>query len=264
MKKSKANDRFIYVVAAILLLIGVFFIWKKINFNFISSFAGGFQKKASGAVFYTDNKLSSLKNVYYGEKGIKFLSEKNMILENENQVLKAENDKLKRTVILKSNHDFKSSVICYAYVIGANDDGYIYFYTIDRGAQDGVSEGDGVITYEGAVGRVFKVLDTTSVIQLITDAKSAVSARDSRSRVTGILSGVSYDKCSINYIPKEEDVKEGDMIVTSGLGKSFPEGVKIGVVTDANKKVDSLSMVVKVKPVVNMMNVEEVIIIRKR
>lgn len=264
MKRKKGSGRFIYAVAVILLFAGLFLLWKKTNFNFISSFTGSVQKKVSGFLFYTGDTLSSFKYISSAKKSVKILSEKNMQLEAGNQILKAENEKFKRTALLKSGRDFKSSVICSASVIGSNDDGFIYFYIIDRGASDGISEGDGVITYEGVVGRVFKVNADTSTIQLITDVKSAVSARDERSRVTGILSGESYNRCSINYIPREEDVKEGDIIVTSGLGKSFPEGMKIGTVIEANKKVDSLSMLVRVKPYVNMMNVEEVLLVRKK
>src|ERR1035437_3191243 len=259
MKRKKSPDRIIYAAVVILLLIGLFFIWKKPRFNFISSFTCGFQKKMSDFISYTGYAFSSS-----AKKSLKVISEKNMQLEAESQVLTAESDRLRKMVVLRSVRDFKSSVICYAFVIGSNDDGLIYFYTIDRGSDDGISEGDGAINSEGAVGRVFKVTGTTAQVQLLTDVKSAVSARDARSRVTGILSGESYNKCSINYIPREEDVKEGDNIVTSGLGKSFPEGVRIGTVIKADKKVDSLSMVVKVKPAVNMMTVEEVLIIRKK
>jgi rod shape-determining protein MreC len=264
MNRKKGPNRFIYLVAVILLLIGLFFTWKKTRFNFITTFAGGIQKKISGFVFSTGEAIGSIKNNSAVKKDMKTETEKNMQLDAENQVLKAENEKLKKAVMLKSGRDFKSSIICYASVIGSNDDGFIYFYVIDRGAEDGISEGDGVITYEGAVGRIYKVTGSTATVQLLTDVKSAVSARDSRSRVTGILAGVSYDQCSVNYIPKEEDINVGDTMVTSGLGKSFPEGVKIGTVTEVNKKVDSLAMVVRVKPAVNMMVVEEVLVVRKR
>ena len=264
MKRKKSTDRVVYIVVIILLAIGLFFLWNKTTLGFLSSFAGSVQKKASAFIFYTGDTFSSFKYITSAKKGVKVLSEKNMQLESENQVLKAENEKLKRTVTLKSIRDFKSSVICYASVIGANDDGFIYYYTLDHGSDDGISEGDGVVTYEGVVGRVYKVSGSTCMVQLLTDLKSAVSVRDERSRVTGILSGESYNRCSMNYIPKEEDIKEGDTVVASGLGKSFPEGLKIGTITEVNKKVDSLSMIVKVKPAVNMMTVEEVLVVRKR
>lgn len=264
MKRKKTTDRAVYAVVIVLLGLGIFLLWNKTTFGFLSSFAGSVQKKVSSFLFYTGDTFGSFKYIASAKKGVKVLSEKNMLLESENHALKAENEKLKRAAILKSAREFKSSVICYASVIGANDDGFIYYYTIDRGSDDGISEGDGVVTYEGAVGRVYKVSASTCLVQLLTDIKSAISVRDERSRVAGILSGESYNRCSMNYIPKEEDVKEGDSVVASGLGKSFPEGIRIGTVTDVNKKVDTLSMTVKVKPAVNMMTVEEVMVVRKR
>ncbi len=80
----------------------------------------------------------------------------------------------------------------------------------------------------------------------------------------GILTGKGYRECSLDFVPKEEDIKEGDLIVTSGLGKSFPEGMKIGEVTKVDKKVDGLSMKVKVRPLAEVFEVEEVIVLKKK
>jgi rod shape-determining protein MreC len=262
MTKRKGSGRFIYSAAVVLLVAALFFVWNQTRFNFAFSAVSKVQKKTTSSLFHTPD--ASGRPAGSSNKELNIVNDKNMLLESENQTLKSENEKLKRLITLKSGKDFRQSVVCLASVIGANDDGFIYFYTIDRGTDDGISEGDGVITMEGAVGRVYKVSNSTAMVQLITDAKSSVSSRDERSRVTGILSGINQNRCSINYIPKEEDVKEGDSIITSGLGKSFPEGVKIGKVVEANKKVDGLSMIVKVKPFVDFMSVEEVIIVRKK
>ena len=264
MKRTKVSKNIIYLVAVILLFVGLFLLLKKSTLHSLSTAVKSGQKNVAAIAFSAGDKVKSLKYTPSEKKEIKTLIDDNMLLETDIKIIKAENEKLKRTATLRSYHDFRGSVICYASVIGANDDGYIAYYIIDHGSKDGISDGDGVITHEGAVGRVFNMTDTTAMVQLITDAKSAVSVRNERSRVSGVLSGVNYNKCSINFIPREEDMTEGDLIVTSGLGRSFPEGVNIGTITDVNKKVDSLSMVVKVIPSVNMMKVEEVLVVRKR
>ncbi len=263
MKKRKANNKNLYTAAAIIITLAAVLLISKSG-GFLPGLFSSIQKSVASYAFYVNDTFRSIKYVTSAKKGIQILSEKNMLLESENHTLKAENEKIKRASVLKSMRDFRSSVVCFASVIGANDDGMLAYYTIDRGSADGAGEGDGVITQAGVVGRLVKVNSDTSMVQLITDSKSSVSARGERSRVVGILSGESYNRCALNYVPKEEDIKEGDVIITSGLGKSFPEGIKIGQVTEATKKTDGLSMIIKVKPFVNMMSVEEVIVVKKK
>jgi rod shape-determining protein MreC len=100
-------------------------------------------------------------------------------------------------------------------------------------------------------------------VQLLIDADSRISVRVERSKVVGILIGKGYNLCELDYVPKEEDIIEGDVLVTSGLGKSFPEGIRVGKVIKVDKKTDGLSMTVKVKPYVSVFNIQEVMVVSK-
>jgi rod shape-determining protein MreC len=264
MKKRNAPNRALYTAAAIILLLAAVLLINRFSSGFFARVAGSAQKNIASYFFYVGDTFKSIRYISSAKNGIKILSEKNMLLETENQVLRTENEKLARGSALRTFRDFHSSVICMASAIGANNDGLLMYITLDRGLNDGVSEGDGVITREGVAGRVVKSQADSCMVQLLTDVKSSISSRVERTRLVGILAGESYDMCTLNYVPKEEDVRVGDVIVTSGLGKSFPEGVKIGVVTEANKRVDGLSMMIKVKPFVDMLSVEEVFIVKKR
>ncbi|MCE5300245.1 MAG: rod shape-determining protein MreC [Spirochaetia bacterium] len=257
-------QRFIYTAAVIILLAAVFFLWKKARVDSASDVATGVQENVSSYMYGVNDTLKSIRGASASGSGNKVLAEKNMVLEAENGVLKAENERLRGLAGLKASRDFRNSVICFAMVIGANDDGFIYYYTINRGSEDGVEEGDGVITGGGVAGRIIKVSRSTSMVQLLTDVKSSISIKIPRSKVIGILSGENYNSCIINFVPKEEDVKEGDLVVTSGLGRSFPEGIPVGIVTAANRRVDGLSMSIRVKPMVRIMSVGEVAVLRKK
>jgi rod shape-determining protein MreC len=102
------------------------------------------------------------------------------------------------------------------------------------------------------------------MVQLLTDVKSSISARVERSGVAGILIGAGNNICELKYVPKEEDVQLGDVILTSELGASFPAGIKIGEVTAVDKKSNNLSLVVRIKPYVNTNTVREVLVVRKK
>ena len=117
-------------------------------------------------------------------------------------------------------------------VIARDDSPYVQAITIDHGALDGIKQDAVVITHEGLVGLVEKVDPTSSKIRLINDLNSAVSVRlQSESRTTGVLRGQSQGNLMvIAYIPQTEDVSAGDVVLTSGLGGIYPEGLVVGKV----------------------------------
>lgn len=117
-------------------------------------------------------------------------------------------------------------------VIARDDSPYVQAITIDHGAAEGIKQDAVVITHEGLVGLVEKVDPTSSKVRLINDLNSAVSVRlQTESRTTGVLRGQSQGNLMvIAYIPQTDDVAPGDVVLTSGLGGIYPEGLVIGKV----------------------------------
>ncbi len=253
--KKKINFLFVFLFAII-------FILGLINLKKITNFFSVIHKKTTAYIFYITDTFASFKYVYLTKKSINDLNRRVLFLETENKLLKTENEKLQQLLKIKEEIKIKK-IKCYARVIGANNDGFVYYYLIDKGRKDGIEEGDGVIADGFVLGRIVNVYDGTAKIQLLTDVKSSISIKNERSKVTGILSGNGYNECIINYVPKEEDIKEGDIIVTSNLSKSFPEGIKVGIIKEVDKKAEGLSMNIKVKPFVNIFSVDLVAIISK-
>jgi rod shape-determining protein MreC len=263
-RRLKLADRIIYSTAIIIIIIAVLIAWNKGAFKPLSGTAQGLQKQAGQGVFYVQDTLKSIQFVSSARHGIVQLSQKNMVLDMENQSLRLEADRLRRLQHLRELESPGKRVRTYASVIGANNDGFINFYTLDRGTQDGVEESDGVYADGGVIGRVVSVSDVTCKVQLLTDLKSSISARDERSAVSGILTGDGNGGCELSYVPKEDDVVKGDTIYSSELGNSFPAGIKIGEVSYVEKKGEGLSLKIKVKPYVGLTSVREVLIIRKK
>jgi rod shape-determining protein MreC len=115
---------------------------------------------------------------------------------------------------------------------------------VNAGSGDGVEIDDPVITGDGLVGRVSEVTNSTAQVQLITDPRNAVSARvlsgdDAATGPQGILEPVAGDPDDLrfDFISDEEDVEEGQMLVTAGwsngeISSAYPYGIPIGEVTD--------------------------------
>src|SRR5690606_38613698 len=76
-----------------------------------------------------------------------------------------------------------------------------------------------------------------------------------------ILSGVSRDECKLKYLKRTDDVKVGDLIITSGLDNVFPKGFPVGTVTEVHSDEYDYEQVVKVKPVITASMLEEVFVV---
>ncbi len=132
---------------------------------------------------------------------------------------------------------------------------------INKGTNHGLKAGMAVITTEGVVGHVFRPESFTSHVLLITDRYSVVDGLISRSRSRGIVEGKAQNGLALHYVEKSEDVKKGDLIVTSGLDNIFPKGFPVAVVESVENKAFAVSLKVELHPVVDSDKVEEVFII---
>lgn len=172
--------------------------------------------------------------------------------------LLAENDRLRN--LLGFRDQSKMSLIA-AQVIGRDlvlDHNTI---TINKGTNDGLKPGQAVITTEGALGYIFKPAPFTSAVMLITDRYAVVDGIVQRTRAHGIVEGKSQSGCTLKYVEKTEDVKEGDLVVTGGLDNIFPKGFPVAVVESVERKTFSVSLKVDLRPVVDPYKVEEVFIV---
>lgn len=113
---------------------------------------------------------------------------------------------------------------------------------LNKGLLEGISSGMAVISAEGLVGRTVEVSDRTSDVLLLTDPNCKVACKTARSGAFGILRGAgvrlsgrpamemlaSVNPAVMNYLPTGYDIQEGDVVLTSGLGGVFPEGLPVG------------------------------------
>ncbi|MDR2388032.1 MAG: rod shape-determining protein MreC [Deltaproteobacteria bacterium] len=132
---------------------------------------------------------------------------------------------------------------------------------IDVGSADGVFLNCPVVTEAGVVGRVAEITSHYAKVLLITDPGSGIDAFIQRNRVHGLLSGQgSSGLMSLDYVRKADDVRPGDLVVTSGLDGIFPSGLSIGSVTIVDKKSLGLFLEAQVNPSVDLNGLEEVLV----
>ena len=76
-----------------------------------------------------------------------------------------------------------------------------------------------------------------------------------------LIEGKNNSSCAMRYVEKSEDVKEGDIIVTSGLDNIFPKGFPVATVVAVENKAFSVSLKVDLKPIVDPDKIEEVFVV---
>ena len=133
---------------------------------------------------------------------------------------------------------------------------------IDKGSKDGISADMPVVTPEGIVGKVLRVLPTTSLVLLINDPTSGAGVILEKSRLQGILKGSANGATMLNNVMSDEKVQPGDRIITSGGDRIFPKGLPVGVVATVAPGQD-LFYNIRVRPAANLNQLEEVLVITK-
>ena len=133
--------------------------------------------------------------------------------------------------------------------------------TLNKGQRDGVMKGMPAVTWEGVVGRVVHSTKEASRILLIIDRNSSVDVLIQRTRTRGILEGEGGPTCRLRYVPRQEEVRLGDVLVTSGLGGIFPKGLHIGEVVSVERKDYSLFKEILVEPGVDFSRLEEIMVL---
>ena len=175
-----------------------------------------------------------------------------------------------------------------ARVIGKSSGNWFSTFTIDKGSKDGILVDMNVICGNGLVGIVTGVTDNTAIVRSIIDGSSNVtgmlvtSSDTSKSPlilhvsddVTGMLV-TSSDTCNIRgdlelmdsgyvhleYLRKDVEVSDGDMIVTSNISEKYIQGILIGYVKNITEDANSLTQSGYLVPAVDFERLSEVLVI---
>lgn len=197
----------------------------------------------------------------------------NKDLEKENEKLKDEiaekSDLEEENERLKDLLEFKDSREEYNYIatniIGTKGN-IINGLIIDKGEIDGVQKNMIVIASKGLVGKVTSVAKNWAIVETIVNKNISVSVMLEESREnSGILEGYANNNneklAKISYLPMSSEVKEGDIVLTSGYGEIYPKEIRIGeVIKVEDDKVKVMKSAI-VKPYVDFEKLEELLIV---
>lgn len=204
----------------------------------------------------------------YGD--VRSLTQENEKLRSENERLNADIARLQedatRRQQLEQLLDVKNSLTnqetLAASIVAREPSNLRQVVAINRGRSDGIKPGMSVVT-EGStlVGTVTKTEDDHSWVTLVTDVNSAVSSLLLESRDQGVVAGGYNRRLSMEFVDQDATVKEGDTVVTSGLGGTYPPGLVIGRVTGVSGHRQEIFRSVTVEPLASLSRLETVLVI---
>lgn len=160
--------------------------------------------------------------------------------------LAAENVRLRN--LLNAAELLKGSVLV-TELIGVSPDPASHTILINRGSADEVYVGQPVLDANGLIGQVVKLRNNYSRVLLITDSTHALPVQVLRNGVRSIAEGIGqYDVLRLRFVSPTMDIREGDELVSSGLGGRYPVGYPVGTVSKVHSVPGQAYVDVEVMP----------------
>lgn len=198
------------------------------------------------------------------------LRTENARLESQVAMLQSEivalQENLAQSEILYTLLDFARSNPEHEYiaatVIGREVSPYLQYIIIDKGSNDGLRHGMPVVTQQGLVGRIDALISDAARIQLITDANSVVNVKLQTAKVEGLVRGSITGEINMDMVPVGTEVEVGDVIMTSGLGGTYPPNIFVGQILTMQSRENVLFQTSSIQPVVDFSSLSAVLVIK--
>jgi len=147
-------------------------------------------------------------------------------------------------------------------LIAVDLDPYTQQVTINKGSTSGVYEGQPVLDADAVMGQVVHATPFTARVLLVTDTAHAIPVQVQRNGLRTIAVGTGRtNQLELPYLPINADIREGDLLVTSGLGGTFPPGYPVAVVSTVSRRAGEAFPHVLATPRAHLDRVREVLLV---
>jgi rod shape-determining protein MreC len=175
------------------------------------------------------------------------------------EVLAEENKRLRE--LLGSTISFKERIMI-AELLAVELEQFRKMIEINKGSLDGVYDGQPVVDAQGIIGQVIHVGPFSSNVLMITDPSHSIPVQVNRNGLRAIAVGTGQnDILLLEHLPTNSDIRVGDLLVSSGLGRRFPRGYPVGTVTSINLEPGAPFGTIKVGPSAMLAQNREVLLV---
>jgi rod shape-determining protein MreC len=171
-------------------------------------------------------------------------------------------DENRRLRDMRENSAGVAQRVLVAAILNVDLDPFRHRVLLDKGAADGVFEGQAVLDAEGIFGQVTQVHSRTAEVILISDAEHAVPVQSNRSGLRTIAVGTgNSSRLSLPFVTVESDLKVGDRLISTGIGGVFPRGYPVAEVTRVERSPAATFAVVDARPTARLERNREVLLV---
>ncbi len=133
---------------------------------------------------------------------------------------------------------------------------------LDAGSADGLVSGAPVLSPAGVLGQIESLTRHEAVVVLATEIDHAIPAVVARTGATTIIHGTgSFEHVNVSWLPQNTDIRVGDRLLTSGLGKRFPDGLPVAEVTSVETVQGERFLKVVARPLADSTAYPEVLVV---
>lgn len=277
MRFFRNKRLFIFLISFIILVALIGYSFKdriQVTFaeEFINDTVGWIQYAIHIPVDFTTDIITNVqdfRNTYEENQVLKEQLSQYKGLVYDVQEVQKENDELRSALDLLESDSIRSSEAIQAVVMSRSPERWVEQITINKGKEHGVQANMLVMTAEGMVGKVQTANKVTSTVKLLTgfdqfNRISAMISREEGKNVFGMIEGFDEETDSLMFRIIEEsdkDIKEDELIVSSGMGGVFPAGVTIGTVKEVVSDQYGLTQIALVEPAADMYDINHVIVL---
>jgi rod shape-determining protein MreC len=191
----------------------------------------------------------------------KLLAERQLLLARLQQfeALEQENQRLRQ--MLGSAAQVADKVIA-AELVEVSAEPFTRKVVVAKGSRDGAYVGQSVIDAHGIMGQITQVAGRVSRVTLITDAGHAIPVVNNRSSLRALVFGTGNpDTVKVPYLTANADIKEGDLLVSSGMGGTFPPGYPVAQVVKIINDPNEAFLSITAKPTAQLNHGKQVMLI---
>ncbi|MDO6443770.1 MULTISPECIES: rod shape-determining protein MreC [unclassified Marinobacter] len=160
--------------------------------------------------------------------------------------LASENNELRR---LMNSSELLDDRVIVSEVVSVSPDPYSHEIIINKGRSDGLEVGQAILDAYGLMGQVIQTSQVTSRVLLVSDSSHAVPVEVVRNGLRAVLLGTGDSGAlDLVHVPDTADIREGDLLVSSGLGGRFPRGYPVAEVSLINKEPGEPFVSIRARP----------------
>lgn len=272
-RKKKNNKGFIATVSILLITIAVSSQTKQLNEKG-SDIANTVFSPVEKVTYSVSSAIKEQVERSFGSKETRAAVEK---LEEENKALEIENAKLNKIIAQKDFLESEKNALelsenqyMKANVVNTDSNSMTQNFTIDKGKNDGIEVNDIILQavgdsnyYTGLVGKVTEVYQTTARVETINSKSNDVSFVNSKSGDYGVIDRFTQKTIQGYMLDVDSEVEAKDVLLTSGLGGVYPEGIYIGTVSNVTMSQDALKKNITLNSPVDFSHLYRVLILKK-